>query len=103
MELIELMNKVEKASDSYAKEYGIKRDNDWFMMKLQEELGELTQKYLMMTGMARKKGLSDVQIKEDFEFELADLFCQVLLLANHNNVDVVDRIEKKWLRRLVSN
>jgi NTP pyrophosphatase (non-canonical NTP hydrolase) len=100
MELQELINKVEKVSEFYADKFNIKRDNDWFLLKIQEELGELIQKYLIMTERGRKKNLSETQIREDFETELADLLCQVLLLVNYNNVDVITRIENKWLKRL---
>jgi hypothetical protein len=39
--------------------FNITRDSDWFLFKLQEELGELTQKYLMLTKRGRQKGLSE--------------------------------------------
>ena len=100
MELNELTKKVEQVTSSYANEFNFNRDNDWFMFKLQEEIGELTQKYLMMTSRGRQKGLSKDQIRNDFELEVADVLCQVLLLANHNNVNVMDKINSKWLRRL---
>ena len=63
MELNELTKKVEQVSSSYANEFNFNRDNDWFMFKLQEEIGELTQKYLMMTSRGRQKGLSKDQIR----------------------------------------
>jgi len=47
MDINKLAKKVEEVSKSYSKEFGINRDNDWFIFKIQEELGELTQKYLM--------------------------------------------------------
>jgi len=55
MNIKQFIDKTEQVSSIYAKNHGINRDKDWFIFKLQEELGELTQKYLMMTGRARKK------------------------------------------------
>ncbi|MFN8077981.1 MAG: hypothetical protein U0Q19_00305 [Kineosporiaceae bacterium] len=43
MELAELTATVERVSEGYADRFGIDRTPDWFLMKLQEELGELTQ------------------------------------------------------------
>jgi NTP pyrophosphatase (non-canonical NTP hydrolase) len=72
---------VKKVSDIYAKKYGIRRDSNWYILKLQEEMGELIQSYLMMTGRGRQKDKSKEQITEDFHKEIAVVFCQVLLLA----------------------
>ncbi len=100
MELKEITIKIEKISAIYASKFSIQRDDDWYILKLQEELGELTQRYLMMKGKARKKDLSDDQIMAAFEGEVADVFCQVILLAKHNKIDLPDAVEKKWLKWL---
>ncbi len=54
MDISFLIEEVEKVSQGYADRLGITRDPDWFVLKLQEELGELVQSYLMMSGRARK-------------------------------------------------
>jgi hypothetical protein len=41
--LDELARKFELASRAYANTNGIERDAGWFLLKLQEEMGELTQ------------------------------------------------------------
>ncbi|MGO4319668.1 pyrophosphatase, partial [Agrobacterium sp. MCAB5] len=38
-----LMRQFKAASQKYAEENGIARDPDWYMLKLQEEVGEVTQ------------------------------------------------------------
>ena len=43
MNLARLTNEVEAVSQIYASRYGIERDATWFILKLQEEVGELTQ------------------------------------------------------------
>ena len=100
MELDELTKKVNLVADNYAKKFKIKRDSDWYLIKTQEELGELTQHYLMMTGRGRKKGLSDSEIREKFEMEVADVLCMMLLLASHHKIDLDRVVQKKWLNQL---
>ena len=96
MTLTELLDKTEQVSSLYAKNHNINRDKDWFVFKLQEELGELTQKYLMMSGRARKKGLTDEQIRKAFEEEVADVFGQLLLLTKHYSIDLEKAMNEKW-------
>jgi NTP pyrophosphatase (non-canonical NTP hydrolase) len=65
---------------------------------LQEEVGELIQSYLMLSGKARAKGKSAEEIQTDFRKEVADVFCQTLLLARFYSIDVEKAVEEKWLR-----
>ena len=58
MDIRELTARVENISQIYASRFGITRDDDWQILKLQEEVGELTQAHLMRQGQARRKGLS---------------------------------------------
>ena len=67
------------------------------MLKLGEEVGELTQAYLAKNGQARDKGRSDAQIEQDFRAELSDVLAHVLLLAQRFEVDLVSEVERKWL------
>lgn len=100
MDIKELSDKTEEVSRIYAEKNWIKRDNDWFMFKLQEELGELTQKYLMMTDRARKKWLSIEEIQNGFNKEVADVFWQILLLSKNFNIDLEKAMEEKWFKYL---
>ncbi|GAA1511182.1 pyrophosphatase [Kribbella lupini] len=99
MDITELSERAERISERYGEYLGIERDGDWFLLKLQEELGELTQSYLQVTGRARTKGLSEAEIRDAFELEFADVLCQLLLLARHHKVDVPAAVERKWLIR----
>jgi len=47
--LASLSARVEQVSAGYAREFGIQRDDDWFVLKLAEEVGELTSAYLAAT------------------------------------------------------
>jgi len=98
MDIHELTEKIEKISQNYSKKFEFERDSDWFVLKLQEELGELIQSYLMVKGKARLKGKSPEEINDDFENEVADVLAHVLLLAKHFNVDLDKIFEGKWLK-----
>lgn len=100
MDITELSAQVEKVSAGYAEKLGIERDATWFLLKLQEEVGELTQGHLMASGQARSKGRTAEQIRADFHAEMADVLCHVLLLARHHGVDLEAEVQEKWLRRL---
>lgn len=88
---------VEAVSEYYAERHNIDRTDDWFMLKLNEEVGELTQAYLARAGHSRDKGRSADELEEDFRAELADVLAQVLLLAGRFDVDLASRDERKWL------
>lgn len=97
MDVAGLQEEVEAVSASYAERHGINRTDDWFVLKLGEEVGELTQAYLAKNGQARDKGRSDAQIEQDFRAELSDVLAHVLLLAQRFEVDLVSEVERKWL------
>jgi len=63
-------------------------------------MGELTQAYLSMNGQGRHKDRTKNELKADFENEVADVLCHVLLLAQSEGVDLKKAIEDKWLKRL---
>jgi NTP pyrophosphatase (non-canonical NTP hydrolase) len=97
MDLNGVSKSIAQVSDNYAKKFGIKRDGNWYVLKLQEEMGELIQSYLMMVGQGRTKNKSSEQITEEFHKEMADVFCHVLLLAKKYNVDLEKEVNEKWL------
>lgn len=55
MNVEQLSEEVEQISQIYAEIFHIERDANWFVLKLQEEVGELIQSYLMLIGKARAK------------------------------------------------
>ncbi|MGN9841468.1 pyrophosphatase [Nonomuraea sp. H19] len=99
MDLRQLSDEIESVSTRYADALGIERDDIWFLLKLQEEIGELTQAFLMRTGRARTKGLTSDELEAGFRAELADVLCHVVLLARHHGVDLEAEIQRKWLSR----
>lgn len=97
MDLKQLADELEQVSQIYAQKWHIERDASWFILKLQEEIGELTQSYLMLAGKARTKGKSAEEIRAEFNKELADVFCQTLLLARFYAIDLGKEVNEKWL------
>ena len=82
MDLRQLTDQVEAVSNTYARRQGITRDEGRVsLLKLQEEVGELTQVFLMRSGQARDKGHSPAELESDFRSELADVLSQVLLMG----------------------
>lgn len=98
MNIKKLSEQVETVSKTYAKKFNIHRDEDWYVLKIQEELGELVQSYLMLKDRARAKGKDKKEMKDDFEKEIADVFCHILLLAKFHKIDIEKVIEEKWLK-----
>ena len=95
----ELTDLAMAVSHRYAREFGIERDEDRYLLKLHEEVGELTQALMMASGRARKKGLEPARLREAVRAELADVLCQTLLLARCHGVDIQDAVADKWLAR----
>lgn len=100
VELKKLAEDAETISARYAERHGFIRDDAWFMLKLNEEVGELTQAFLRRAGQARAHGRSPEQLDADFEAELADVLCHTLLLARRHGVDPEAAVERKWLALL---
>lgn len=94
--LIELAGQFEQASLGYAAANGITRNEDWFILKLQEELGELTQVWMKLTDRGRRRGMDDVALREALADETADLLGHILLFAKRNDIDLAPAITRKW-------
>lgn len=97
MDLDELCDRVERVAQGYSRRFGVEQDDDWHILKLSEEVGELTQAYLMRIGKARDKGLTDAELDANFAGEVADVIGQALLIARRFGVDVMPALERKWL------
>jgi NTP pyrophosphatase (non-canonical NTP hydrolase) len=98
--LAELSDLVARVSDIYAQRNTIRRDDDWFVLKLSEELGELTAEHLRMTGRGRLKGARPEEVEEALADEAADVLATLLLLARHRNIDLEAALQRKWFDHL---
>lgn len=95
-DLSELSDKAERVSQVYAARCDIRRDDDWFVLKLQEEAGELVAEYLRGSGRGRLGERSPDAVRRALEDETADLFAQLLLFARHNDIDLEAALQRKW-------
>jgi NTP pyrophosphatase (non-canonical NTP hydrolase) len=95
-DIAQLSEAVERVSQIYAARCDIRRDDDWFALKLQEEAGELVAEYLRSSGRGRMGERSPEAVRRALEDETADLFAQLLLFARHNNIDLEAALARKW-------
>jgi len=95
MHLKTLQADVLRISDMYAKEHGIERSADWALLKVQEELGELTAEHLRMSGRAR--GTADAGKLGD---EAADVLGMLLIYCDRVGIDLEQAMQRKWLHWL---
>lgn len=70
MEITEVQREVEAASAHYAQRYNTWRSDDWIVLKLRKEIGELTQAYHARAGQVRDYGRSDGGLEQDFRSNL---------------------------------
>lgn len=98
LSLSELQEKLAQISDIYAAQHDIERNQDWYLLKVQEELGELVSAYLRTTGRARKK--NPEEDRQNLCDEFADTICMLLLFARDAGIDVDTAISDKWLSYL---
>jgi len=96
----DLINKIKKVSDIYADEHSINRNDYWYILKIQEELGELTQSYLSNIWSGRDRWKTKEELKQKMSDEFADVFAQLLLFADKNWIDPEKAIEEKRLKYL---
>lgn len=91
-----LQRNFDQASKAYCEANGIVRDDDWFILKLQEEVGELTQAWNKVSGRGRRHGASTDDLRRNLEDEAADVLGHVFLLAEAQGLDLRAAIARKW-------
>ncbi|MHC2999548.1 pyrophosphatase [Microbacterium sp. HJ5] len=97
MEVAIMQHEVEAVSALYAERFDVDRTDDWLILKLNEEVGELTKAYLARTGQTRNRDRTADEIEHDFQSELADTLAHVLLIAERFGADLTAAVQKKWL------
>ncbi len=88
-------DRLKAISDRYGRVYGIDRGGDWHLLKVQEEMGELTQAYLAKTTRSRR---DPQRAQAEVAHEMADVICMLLLMARDQGIDLNAAITEKWLR-----
>lgn len=98
MNLEEITGKLSQVIEVYAKKFSIRCDDDWLLMKLQEELGELTSAYLKLTQRARRGDATAESLEKNFREEVADVLAITLLFAKARGIDPEKALQEKWFR-----
>jgi NTP pyrophosphatase (non-canonical NTP hydrolase) len=102
MDVNQLAASLEILSKQYAQRYQIDRTGQWLMLKLMEEVGELTQVFLKQSGQTR-----DIRTEGDakcaFENELADVLGMTLLVAREFDLDIDAGLQRKWFSHQTAN
>lgn len=96
----ELTKTIVKIAEEYKTKYKVEYDAEFFLLKLQEELGELVQAHLSLSGRGRSRSESKEEAKQQVAEELSDVFCYVLLLAHELDVDIETAVRDKWFKYL---
>lgn len=99
MDIAKLLQQIKLISKNYREKFNIEGSDDMLLLKIQEELGEMTQAYLGATNRNRSTDSQEV-LNQNLADELADVFCLLLLFADRNSVNIEEAIEKKWLKYL---
>ena len=100
MEFKEIQEEIIKTMGDYGKEYNIKIDEDFVLLKLYEELGEFSQAVLISKRKSKPgKYVSEEVSKKEIAKELADVFGTIIVNAHLLNIDLEDAVIKKWITR----
>lgn len=100
MDFNELQQRVTSNFSKSLERDAIKTNNDYFLVKIGEEVGELMQAYLVYTKQCRpEKYLADEEAKKALAKELADVVGLAFMIAKVLGVDLQEAIEKKWITK----
>lgn len=97
MELNEWADRIDAVSRGYAEYYDIDRTVEWSLLKLTEELGELTQAHLTVTGQSRPREGDAAEQEAKLAVELADVLGMALVYARMRGIDIEQALAAKWL------
>ncbi|HOX60959.1 MAG TPA: MazG nucleotide pyrophosphohydrolase domain-containing protein [Candidatus Magasanikbacteria bacterium] len=85
---------------NYGKEFNVKIDEDFALLKLFEELGEFSQAVLINRKKSRPEKFISAEIaKAEVAKELADVIGMVFVNAQLLNIDLEEALRKKWMKK----
>lgn len=98
MEFKELQGKMTAALWEYGQRNSIRVDDDYVLMKLFEEVGDVSKAVLLYKDKCEKrKEISKEEAKKKIADEVADSVGLLLSFASQLNIDVEEIMVKKWL------
>lgn len=100
MDFKELQEKVFQNALNYGKNYNVTIDQDFAILKLYEEVGELSQAILIH----RKKSRPEKHVPENVSInevakELADVVGMAIVNAHLLGINLEEAISKKWINK----
>lgn len=99
MHFNELQNKVVNNALDYGEKYNVVIDQDFAILKLQEEVGEFAQAVLIQRKKSRpEKFLSEEEAKNEVAKELADVVGMALVNAHVLDIDLLEALKSKWMK-----
>ena len=102
MDFQELQARVLEHARGYSAKYGVVIDEDFALLKLCEEVGELAQAALIARGRARReKCKPPAEAKADLAYELADIVGMAIVAADLLGIDLERAMAMKWLQKEV--
>lgn len=100
MDFKTLQEKILAVELAYGKKFGIKIDEDYTLLKLYEEMGELSQAVLINRKKCRPEKYPSAEIaKVKLAEEMADVLGLLITNAKLLDIDLEQALEKKWLSR----
>ncbi len=98
MNFQELQNKIVQNAMNYGKKYNIEIDEEFALLKLYEEVGEMTQAILIHKKKSRpEKHLDEKTSKNEIAKEMADVLGMLMLNAQLLEIDLENALIKKWI------
>ena len=80
----------------FAEKFDIRRDDEFYLFKMQEELGELTRAFLELRGSEKKATSNMDDLKKKLASDITSVVGNALILANHFEVDLEASIKAKF-------
>ena len=96
MKLIEATLHCKNAWSQYAERNNIHRDDEFYFLKMQEELGELTRSFLEIRGSEAKSKSSKAELQRKLEGDVTSLVGNALILADYFQVNLEKTLKEKF-------
>lgn len=90
-DISDLSNMACKIAEIYSDKFGAPKTAEWVLLKMTEELGELSGAWLQYQSQARGEATLD-----DVADELADVLGFLLVFAARTGIDPAQALTQKW-------
>lgn len=95
-----MQKKIIENAKKYQEKYNVKIDEDFALVKLYEEVGELSEAVLAYKKKCRpEKFITDEEAKKNLGKEIADVVGIAIVYAHLLEIDLEEAIDKKWINK----